>query len=83
MEPKPCKELVSCGVEIILDKLVVAEERNPIEPKPTSEDCKILLLSGASPLIVDVKSVSVLRDVARKSGKSRKPSPDPNIRLSI
>ena len=54
-----------------------------MEPKPTSEDCKILLLSGASPFIVDVKSVSVLRDVARKSGKSRKPSPDPNIRLSI
>ena len=32
---------------------------------------------------VDVKSVSVLRDVARKSGKSRKPSPDPNVRLLI
>ena len=25
--PKPTKELVSCGVEIILDKLVIAEDK--------------------------------------------------------
>ena len=35
MDPKPTKELVSCGVEIILDSL--KDERKPIEPKPTKE----------------------------------------------
>jgi hypothetical protein len=52
-------------------------------PKPTIVDCKRLRLNGISPFIVDVKSVSVLREVARKSGKSRKPSPDPNVKLLI
>jgi hypothetical protein len=37
MEPKPTKELVSCGVEIILDKLVIADDKYPIEPSPCSE----------------------------------------------
>ena len=37
MEPKPTKELVSCGVEIMLDNLVIAEDKYPIEPSPCSE----------------------------------------------
>ena len=35
MEPSPCKELVNCGVEIMLDK--DKEDKKPIEPKPTKE----------------------------------------------
>jgi hypothetical protein len=35
MEPRPTNELVSCGVEIILDN--AKEERYPIDPKPTKE----------------------------------------------
>ena len=35
MEPSPCNELVSCGVEIILDN--ERDDRQPIEPKPTKE----------------------------------------------
>jgi hypothetical protein len=27
IEPRPCRELVSCGVEIILDKLFIGDER--------------------------------------------------------
>ncbi len=37
MEPKPTKELVSCGVEIMLDRFVTAEDKYPIEPSPCSE----------------------------------------------
>jgi hypothetical protein len=33
--PKPTKELVSCGVEMMLDR--ARDERKPIEPKPTKE----------------------------------------------
>ena len=35
MDPKPTKELVSCGVEMILDK--DNEERYPMDPNPTKE----------------------------------------------
>jgi hypothetical protein len=35
MDPKPTKELVNCGVEMILDK--ERDDRYPIEPKPTKE----------------------------------------------
>ena len=35
MDPKPTKELVSCGVEMMLDK--DNEERQPMDPKPTKE----------------------------------------------
>jgi hypothetical protein len=35
--PKPTKELVSCGVEIMLDRFVTAEDKYPIEPSPCSE----------------------------------------------
>ena len=34
IEPKPCKELVSCGVEMIF---IVPDDKQPIEPKPTKE----------------------------------------------
>ena len=27
IEPKPTKELVSCGVEIMLDKLLIADDK--------------------------------------------------------
>ena len=30
----PMRELVSCGVEIILDKLVMADDKYPAVPKP-------------------------------------------------
>ena len=36
MDPKPTKELVSCGVEIMLDR--DKEDRQPMDPKPTKED---------------------------------------------
>ena len=35
MDPKPTKELVSCGVEMILDN--EREDKQPMEPKPTKE----------------------------------------------
>ena len=35
IEPKPTKELVSCGVEIMLDK--ANDDKYPIDPKPTKE----------------------------------------------
>ena len=34
MEPSPCKELVSCGVEMIFE---MPDDKQPIEPKPTKE----------------------------------------------
>ena len=35
MEPSPCRELVNCGVEIMLDKEM--DDRYPIEPSPCRE----------------------------------------------
>ena len=34
MLPKPCRELVSCGVEIILDKFVIGDDKYPSVPRP-------------------------------------------------
>jgi hypothetical protein len=34
MEPKPTKELVSCGVEMMLDKFVTAADKYPSVPSP-------------------------------------------------
>ena len=36
IEPRPTKELVSCGVEIILDK--DREDKYPIDPSPCNEE---------------------------------------------
>ena len=36
--PKPTKELVSCGVEIMLDRFVMADDKQPMEPRPSSEE---------------------------------------------
>ena len=35
IDPSPCRELVSCGVERILDS--VSDDKYPIEPRPCSE----------------------------------------------
>jgi hypothetical protein len=45
IEPKPTKELVSCGVEMILDKFVTAEDKYPIDPRPTKELVKIAFVA--------------------------------------
>ena len=35
MDPNPTNELVSCGVEMILDR--ANEDKYPMDPKPTKE----------------------------------------------
>ena len=35
MDPKPTKELVSCGVEMILDR--AKDDKYPMDPNPTKE----------------------------------------------
>ena len=37
IEPKPIKELVNCGVEMILDKLFIADDKYPSVPSPLKE----------------------------------------------
>jgi hypothetical protein len=34
IDPNPINELVSCGVEIMLDRLFIADDRYPIVPRP-------------------------------------------------
>ena len=33
--PKPTRELVNCGVEIILDKFVIGDDKYPSVPRPS------------------------------------------------
>ena len=43
IDPSPCSELVSCGVERMLDS--VSDDKYPIEPRPCRELVKIALVA--------------------------------------
>jgi hypothetical protein len=81
MDPKPTSELVSCGVEIMLDKLLIADDKYPKDPSPCSVDCKRDLLKTGSLFIDETDKIRVLNEVARKSGKFIYPFPEPNDKL--
>ena len=49
MDPNPTNELVSCGVEMILDK--ASEDKYPMDPNPTNE-----LVSCGVEMILDKAS---------------------------
>ena len=49
MDPKPTNELVSCGVEMMLDK--DKEDKYPMDPNPTNE-----LVSCGVEMILDKAS---------------------------
>ena len=57
MDPKPTSELVSCGVEMMLDKFVIADDKYPSVPKPMSElvNCGVDIILDKFVIAIDDK----------------------------